>query len=153
MAIEFDDLLDRAIASHLCDAYEITEMAKKLNIPASRIKQHIYNMYERFDLTQGSRLTRLAVLLYRERQTSPRRNYQVDGNQIARLFVPELTADESRIVWLVAQGLTNRQLGQVIGGGRSYPSNRLSIVMTKVGMWTRTELALWLEAKMYHDPR
>jgi len=55
----------------------------------------------------------------------------------------ELTEKELKIIALVTEGLTNREIGEVIGVTENVVKNYLRPIYDKLGMWTRLELALW----------
>jgi DNA-binding CsgD family transcriptional regulator len=60
-----------------------------------------------------------------------------------------LTQRESRIVQLVAQGLTNRDVAQAVGTTEHVVKNWLRVIYDKLGLWNRVELALWYEARIH----
>ncbi len=53
-----------------------------------------------------------------------------------------------RIIELVAQGLTNRDIAQALGTTEYVIKNHLRTIYDKLGLWNRVELALWYEARM-----
>lgn len=57
------------------------------------------------------------------------------------------TNRESRIIELVAAGYKNREVGVAIGTTEHIVKNYLRIIYDKLGLWNRTELALWYEAR------
>jgi two-component system, NarL family, response regulator DevR len=57
---------------------------------------------------------------------------------------------EHRVIELVAQGLTNRQIAKVIDATEFAVKNRLKTIYNKLGFWNRVELAIWYEARR-HD--
>ena len=54
---------------------------------------------------------------------------------------------EQRIIELVAQGLTNRDIAQALGTTEYVIKNYLRPIYDKLGLWNRVELALWFEAR------
>jgi DNA-binding NarL/FixJ family response regulator len=59
---------------------------------------------------------------------------------------------ELRVIELVAQGLKNDEVAQVIGTTRHVVKNYLCVIYDKLGLWNRVELALWYEVhKQPHD--
>jgi DNA-binding CsgD family transcriptional regulator len=59
------------------------------------------------------------------------------------------TPRESRIIQLVSQGCTNREIAEAIGTTEHVVKNYLRIIYDKLGLWNRVELALWHEARTY----
>ena len=57
---------------------------------------------------------------------------------------------EQRVIELVAQGLTNREIAKVIDATEFAVKNCLKAIYNKLGFWNRVELALWYEARR-HD--
>jgi DNA-binding CsgD family transcriptional regulator len=54
---------------------------------------------------------------------------------------------EERIIELVAQGLTNRDIAGELGTTEYVIKNDLRAIYDKLGLWNRVELALWYEAR------
>ncbi len=57
------------------------------------------------------------------------------------------TQRERRVIQLVAQGLTNREIAQAVGNTEHVVKNCLRVIYDKLGLWNRVELALWHEAR------
>ena len=55
-----------------------------------------------------------------------------------------LTAKEVQVASLVWQGLTNREIADVIGTTEQVVKNYLRNTFDKVGVWSRLELALYV---------
>src|SRR5579863_4372662 len=56
----------------------------------------------------------------------------------------DLTPKERRIAALVAEGLTNREIGEVVGNTENaIKANYIKVIFDKCGVWSRLELALW----------
>lgn len=60
-----------------------------------------------------------------------------------KLYSTELTKKEKRLAGLVAEGLTNTEIGEQMGTTRHVIRNYLRPVFDKLGMSTRLEVALW----------
>jgi DNA-binding NarL/FixJ family response regulator len=54
---------------------------------------------------------------------------------------------EYRIITLVAAGLKNKEVGNVIGTTEHVIKNYLRVIYDKLGLWNRVELALWYESR------
>ena len=56
----------------------------------------------------------------------------------------QLTAKEIQVSTLVWQGLTNREIANVIGTSEQVVKNYLRTAFDKLGVWSRLELALYV---------
>lgn len=63
-----------------------------------------------------------------------------------------LTATEARVAGLVAKGRTNREIAEVLALRPSSVEGHLSRVYEKLGVRSRTELALMLTSGMTPEP-
>lgn len=54
---------------------------------------------------------------------------------------------ENRVIELVAQGLKNHEVANVIGTTEHVVKNYLRVIYDKLGLWNRVELALWYESR------
>jgi DNA-binding NarL/FixJ family response regulator len=55
-----------------------------------------------------------------------------------------LTAKEVQVSTLVWQGLTNREIGKIMGTSEQVIKNYLRSIFDKLGVWTRLELAMYV---------
>lgn len=55
-----------------------------------------------------------------------------------------LTQKEIQIAMLVWQGLTNREIGRIIGTTEQVIKNHLRSTFDKLGVWSRLELAMYV---------
>ena len=55
-----------------------------------------------------------------------------------------LTAKEIQIAILVWEGLTNREIGRIIGTSEQVIKNHLRSTFDKIGVWSRLELAMYV---------
>lgn len=58
------------------------------------------------------------------------------------------TATEMRVISLVADGMKNHEVANVIGTTDHVVRNMLRTIFDKTGAWNRTELALWYVAHL-----
>ncbi len=58
---------------------------------------------------------------------------------------------EYRIIQLVAEGLKNKEVADVIGTTEHVVKNYLRVIYDKLGLWNRVELALWYEARQHES--
>lgn len=54
---------------------------------------------------------------------------------------------EYRVIELVAEGLKNKEVAEVIGTTEHMVKNYLRVIFDKLGLWNRVELALWYESR------
>jgi DNA-binding NarL/FixJ family response regulator len=59
---------------------------------------------------------------------------------------------ERRVIVLVAQGLKNSEVAEVLGTTEHVVKNYLRVIYDKLGLWNRVELALWYEARQHELP-
>jgi DNA-binding NarL/FixJ family response regulator len=55
-----------------------------------------------------------------------------------------LTAKEIHIAMLVWEGLTNREIGRIVGTTEQVIKNHLRSAFDKLGVWSRLELAMYV---------
>jgi DNA-binding NarL/FixJ family response regulator len=55
-----------------------------------------------------------------------------------------LTAKETQVATLVWEGLTNREIGKLIGTTEQVVKNHLRTTFDKLGVWSRLELAMYV---------
>lgn len=58
-----------------------------------------------------------------------------------------LTPEEDRIIALVAFGLTNKDIAEIVGATEHGVKNHLKTIFHKTGSRTRVQLALWYEKR------
>jgi DNA-binding NarL/FixJ family response regulator len=55
-----------------------------------------------------------------------------------------LTPKEIQIAMLVWEGLTNREIGRILGTSEQVIKNHLRTTFDKLGVWSRLELAMYV---------
>jgi DNA-binding NarL/FixJ family response regulator len=55
-----------------------------------------------------------------------------------------LTTKEAQVAGLVWQGLTNREIGKIMGTTEQVIKNHLRSTFDKLGVWSRLELAMYV---------
>ena len=55
-----------------------------------------------------------------------------------------LTPKEIQVATLVWEGLTNREIGKVVGTSENVVKNHLRGAFDKLGVWSRLELAMYV---------
>jgi DNA-binding CsgD family transcriptional regulator len=63
----------------------------------------------------------------------------------------DLNKTELRVIELVAQGLKNSEVAEIIGAKEMVIKNYLRVIYDKLGLWNRVELALWYEARRHRE--
>jgi DNA-binding NarL/FixJ family response regulator len=58
---------------------------------------------------------------------------------------------QQQVIELVAQGLKNSEVAEVIGITEYVVKNHLRVIFDKLGFWNRVELALWYEARKHES--
>lgn len=64
-----------------------------------------------------------------------------------------LTPKEIQIAILVWQGLTNREIGKIVGTSEQVIKNHLRSAFDKIGVWSRLELAMYVASHGGKDGR
>jgi DNA-binding CsgD family transcriptional regulator len=68
------------------------------------------------------------------------------------LYGTRLTSPrDHQVIELVAQGLKNCEVAEIIGTTEHVVKNYLRAIFDKLGVWNRLELALWYEARRYES--
>ena len=62
------------------------------------------------------------------------------------------SAREYWVIQLVAEGMRNKDVAEAIGTTENVVKNYLRVIYDKLGLWNRTELALWYEARRNSEP-
>lgn len=65
------------------------------------------------------------------------------------MSLPHLTPKQIRIIQLVTDGLKNKEVAEAVGTTEHVIKNYLRVIYDVLGLWNRTELALWYVA---HQP-
>ena len=63
----------------------------------------------------------------------------------------DLNKTELRVIELVAQGIKNSEVAEIIGAKEMVIKNYLRVIYDKLGLWNRVELALWYEARRHRE--
>jgi DNA-binding NarL/FixJ family response regulator len=58
---------------------------------------------------------------------------------------------QHQVIELVAQGLKNSEVAEIIGTSEYVVKNHLRVIFDKLGLWNRVELALWYEARRHES--
>jgi DNA-binding NarL/FixJ family response regulator len=86
------------------------------------------------------------------KQASRLIRYQAKGDRSPKFKVPkdvELTPTELRVVQLVARGMANREIAEMMSVSQRTVESHVSNMLSKTGLSNRTELARWaIETRM-----
>ena len=107
------------------------EIGSQLNIRVHIVKQHLRMLCLRSGIREGAKRVKLA------------RYAHEDGDAVTTAC-EGLNPRESRISILVWEGLTNREIGKIVGTSEQVIKNHLRSAFDKLGVWTRLELAMYV---------
>jgi DNA-binding NarL/FixJ family response regulator len=110
------------------------EIGNLLNITQRTVKQHLHILFLRAGIREGGKRVKLA------------RYAREDENAVVAACEGLLTQRESQISILVWKGLTNREIGKIVGTSETGVKTQLHSAFDKLGVWTRLELAMYVDA-------
>jgi DNA-binding CsgD family transcriptional regulator len=111
-------------------------------IAAIHLCRHGHNRFRASDTTQMAAMIPAVALA----QAAFAHRPSTKSTDAVRKRLDGLTPGERQIAMRVAQGLGNREIAEALGISPFTVRNRLSRVFDKVGAWSRTELAVWIES-------
>jgi len=128
---------DRRIVELLLQGCHNIDIAEHLHISARSVRANLNRLFVRFGIRHGIKRVKLATLF---RQGRAKRR--------SDLRTPSLVNKrEEKIVSLVAEGLKNREIAEMMGTTEGVIKNYLGVIYDKLGLWNRVELALWHSAQ------
>jgi DNA-binding NarL/FixJ family response regulator len=107
------------------------EIAGQLNISPRTVKQHLRTLFLRAGIGEGRKRVKLAIAMF----TKEGRNH--DSPRAPH-------SEEIQIAILVWEGLTNREIGRIVGTTEQVIKNHLRSTFDQLGVWTRLELAMYV---------
>ncbi len=107
------------------------EIGGELSISPRTVKQHLHTLFLRAGIHDGSKRVKLARYVHDDESTVMR---PCEG----------LNPEENQISVLVWGGLTNREIGEIVGTSEQVVKNHLRSVFDKLGVWNRLELAMYV---------
>jgi DNA-binding NarL/FixJ family response regulator len=116
------------------------EIGHQLNISQRTVKQHLRMLFLRAGIRGGGKRVKLA------------RFARIDESAVVTPC-GGLTPREIQISILVWEGLTNREIGKVVGISETGVKTNLHRAFDKLGVWTRLELAVYVDAHGGRDWR
>jgi DNA-binding NarL/FixJ family response regulator len=109
------------------------EIGDQLNISLRTVKQHLRMLFVRAGIREGDKRVKLA-------------RYAREDENVVMIPCQGLSPRENQISILVWKGLTNREIGKIVGTSEQVIKNHLRSAFDKLGVWTRLELAMYVHA-------
>ena len=111
------------------------EIAGQLNISPRTVKQHLRTLFLRAGIRDGRKSVKLASAMFAKEE--------------ARSCPPGTShpPGEVQVAVLVWEGLTNREIGRIIGTSEQVIKNHLRSTFDKLGVWSRLELAMYVACR------
>jgi DNA-binding CsgD family transcriptional regulator len=96
------------------------------------VKQHLRTLFLRAGIRDGRKRVKLAIAMFAKEE--------------ARSCPPGTShpPGEVQVAVLVWEGLTNREIGRIIGTSEQVIKNHLRSTFDKLGVWSRLELAMYV---------
>ena len=107
------------------------EIGRQLRVSPRTIKYHLRMLFLRAGILDGRKRVKLARYVHK-------------GESAVMPSCKGLTPKESQISILVWEGLTNREIGEVVGISEQVVKNCLRRAFDKLGVWSRLELAMYV---------
>jgi DNA-binding NarL/FixJ family response regulator len=122
---------DQQVLHLLTQGCSNKEIGGQLNISPRTVKQHLRTLFLRAGIHDGSKRVKLARYAHEDKST---------------VMTPcaGLNPMESQISILVWEGLTNREIGEIVGTSEQVIKNHLRSAFDKLGVWSRLELAMYV---------
>ncbi len=107
------------------------EIGSQLQISPRTVKQHLRLLFLRAGIREGKKRVKLA-------------RYAHEDESAVMTPCQRLSPRETQISILVWEGLTNREIGKIVGTSEQGVKNHLRSAFDKLGVWTRLELAMYV---------
>jgi DNA-binding NarL/FixJ family response regulator len=120
---------DRQVLNLLVQGCSNKEIGGLLHISPRTVKKHLHMLFLRTGIREGRKRVKLARYAHRDVVMAPCEGLNPRENQI------------SMLVW---EGLTNREIGKIVGTSEDVVKNHLRSAFDKLGVWTRLELAMYV---------
>jgi DNA-binding NarL/FixJ family response regulator len=122
---------DQQVLSLLAQGCSNKEIGGELNISPGTVKQHLRMLCRRAGILDGRKRVKLA-------------RYFHEGESAVMTQCDGLKPKEIQISILVWEGLTNREIGKIVGTSEQMIKNHLRRAFDKLGVWSRLELAIYV---------
>ena len=124
---------EQQVLNLLVQGFSNREIGGELSISLRTVKQHLRVLFLRAGIHDGSKRVKLA-------------RYAHDDESLVITPCEGLNPKENQISVLVWGGLTNREIGKIVGTSEQVIKNHLRSAFDKLGVWTRLELAMYVHA-------
>jgi DNA-binding NarL/FixJ family response regulator len=122
---------EQQVLSLLVQGCSNKEIGSRLNISLRTVKQHLRTLFLRAGIREGAKRVKLA-------------RYTHEDESAVMTNCESLSPRENQISILVWEGLTNREIGKIVGASEQAVKNHLRSAFDKLGVWTRLELAMYV---------
>ena len=122
---------EQQVLNLLVQGFSNREIGGELSISLRTVKQHLRVLFLRTGICEGSKRVKLA-------------RYAHEDERAVMTPCEDLNTRESQISILVWEGLTNREIGKIVGTSEQVIKNHLRSVFDKLGVWNRLELAMYV---------
>ena len=122
---------EKQVLDLLVQGFSNREIGGQLNISLRTVKQHLHMLFSRTGIREGSKRVKLARYAHQDESA---------------VITPceGLNPVEIQISILVWEGLTNREIGKIVGTSEQVVKNHLRGAFNKLGVWSRLELAMYV---------
>jgi DNA-binding NarL/FixJ family response regulator len=107
------------------------EIGDQLSISQRTVKHHLRTLFLRAGIREGAKRVKLA-------------RYAHEDESAVMTPCEGLNPSENQISILVWEGLTNREIGKIVGTSEQVIKNHLRRAFDKLGVWSRLELAMYV---------
>jgi DNA-binding NarL/FixJ family response regulator len=122
---------EQQVLNLLVQGFSNREIGGELSISLRTVKQHLRMLFLRVGIHDGSKRVKLA-------------RYAHEDESAVMTPCEGLNPKENQISVLVWGGLTNREIGKIVGTSEQVIKNHLRSVFDKLGVWNRLELAMYV---------
>jgi DNA-binding NarL/FixJ family response regulator len=122
---------EQQVLSVLVQGCSNKEIASQLNISHRTVKEHMRMLFLRAGIREGDKRVKLA-------------RYAHKDEDAVTTLCEGLNPRESQISILVWEGLTNHEIGKIVGISKNGVKTHLRSTFDKLGVWTRLELAMYV---------
>jgi DNA-binding NarL/FixJ family response regulator len=121
--------LDQQVLNLLAQGCSNKEIGGELSISSGTVKNHLRILFCRAGILDGRKRVKLARYIH-------------DDEGVVMRPCGSLNPKERQISVLVWEGLTNREIGKIVGTSEQMIKNHLHSAFDKLGVWSRLELAM-----------
>jgi DNA-binding NarL/FixJ family response regulator len=121
---------EQQVLNLLVQGFTNKEIGEQMNISQRTVKQHLRMLFSRVGIHEGAKRVKLA-------------RYAQKDESAVMTPCEGLNPSEHQISVLVWEGMTNREIGKIIGTSEQVVKNHLRSIFDKLGVWNRLELAMY----------